>query len=284
VTPDQRARIEAATGRAVLSSTPLAGGCIAEVSKVVLDGAEPVVVKAAGPDGTLDIEAYMLRYLAEHSALPVPLVIEATHDLLVMSFIPGAGGIDAGAQKHAAELIAALHEVTGPHFGLERHTLIGPLHQPNDPSDCWVDFFRDRRLLYLGRLAHDAGRLSDGTLRRLERLCAELEDWIQEPAAPSLLHGDLWGGNVLADRGRIAGFVDPAIYYGHPEVELAFSTLFSTFGEPFFRRYRELRPLAPDFFEVRRDLYNLYPLLVHTHLFGGGYARSVDGILRRFVG
>ena len=92
----------------------------------------------------------------------------------------------------------------------------------------------------------------------------------------------MWSGNVLTKDGRIAGFVDPAIYYADSEIELAFSTLFSTFGDAFFRRYDELRPLRPGFFEERRDLYNLYPLLVHVRLFGGSYVGSVERALARY--
>ena len=88
---------------------------------------------------------------------------------------------------------------------------------------------------------------------------------------------------MLTRNSRIAAFVDPAIYFADPEIELAFSTLFGTFGTAFFGRYQEIRPLAPGFFEVRRDLYNLYPLLVHTRLFGGGYADSVARTIERFV-
>jgi fructosamine-3-kinase len=119
-------------------------------------------------------------------------------------------------------------------------------------------------------------------MSRLERFCGRLERYIDAPAAPSLVHGDLWGGNILVKAGRIAAFLDPAIYYADAEIELAFTTLFGTFGEAFFERYRERRAIAPGFFEARRDIYNLYPLLVHTRLFGGHYAASVDGILRRY--
>lgn len=126
------------------------------------------------------------------------------------------------------------------------------------------------------------GRLPVSFLGRLENLCARLDEWLVEPARPSLLHGDVWTTNVLAAGDRITGFVDPAIYYGHPEVELAFTTLFGTFGEPFFSRYQEIRPLPPGFFETRRDIYNLYPLLVHVNLFGGGYVHTVESTLRRF--
>jgi len=284
MTPEQRRHLETVTGRAVTRAAPLSGGCIAHVWQAELDDGTSVVVKTVLSDGGFEIEAYMLRYLADHSDLPVPAVLDVTSDMLVMSHIPTSGGMNDRAQEHAADLIAALHGVTGAQFGLERDTLIGPLHQPNPQGESWVAFFRDQRLGHFGDLAHRSGQLPAETYRRLQRLRADLDRWIAEPDAPSLLHGDLWGGNVLVAGPRIAGFVDPAIYYGHPEVDLAFSTLFSTFGDPFFQRYRQLRPIAPGFFEERRDLYNLYPLLVHTELFGGGYAGSVDRILRRFVG
>ena len=86
---------------------------------------------------------------------------------------------------------------------------------------------------------------------------------------------------MLAERGRITGFIDPAIYFGHPEVELAFITLFNCFGEPFFQRYSELREIRAGFFETRRDVYNLYPLLVHIRLFGGGYVQQTSSVLQK---
>ncbi|MEL6151410.1 MAG: fructosamine kinase family protein, partial [Chloroflexota bacterium] len=125
------------------------------------------------------------------------------------------------------------------------------------------------------------GALPGDVRKQIDRLAARLDEFIVEPEAPSLVHGDMWTTNVLAQNGRITGFIDPAIYYGHAEIELAYSTLFGTFGEAFFRRYTEIRPLADGFFEVRRDLYNLYPLLVHVRLFGGGYLSSVKRILSK---
>ncbi|MDP6787328.1 MAG: fructosamine kinase family protein, partial [Rhodospirillales bacterium] len=220
--------------------------------------------------------------LARHGALPVPEVLHAEDSLLVMSHIVSGDAITPAAETHAAELLAALHGITAPEFGLERDTVIGGLAQPNPSAPEWIPFFRDHRLLYMGREALDAGRLPVALMGRLERLAARLDNWLDEPDKPSLIHGDMWGGNVLCRAGRIAGFVDPAVYYGDAEIELAFATLFNTFGEPFFARYGELRPLRPGFFEERRDLYNLYPLLVHTRLFGGSYAASVERTLTRF--
>jgi fructosamine-3-kinase len=273
--------VEAITGRRPRRVSPLPGGCIGQVYKVELEGGGALVAKAA-PDGGLAEEAAMLADLARLSDLPLPAVLHAADDLLLMDYVESGSRLGAEAEAHAAELLAALHGISAPANGYARDTLIGPLRQPNPWTPSWVAFFREQRLLYLGRLALESGRLPTATMSRLERFCGRLERYIDEPAAPSLVHGDLWGGNILVRGGRIAAFVDPAIYYAHAEIELAFSTLFGTFGQAFFDRYRERRPIAPGFFEARRDIYNLYPLLVHTRLFGGHYAASVDGILRRY--
>ncbi len=275
------AAIEAVTGKRPRHLSALGGGCIAEIHKVELEGGGAVVAKIA-PEGGLAVEGFMLDYLISHSELPVPAVLHCDETLLIMEYVETAGGLSASAEAHAAELLAALHGISGQAFGFERDTVIGSLAQPNPWTESWHDFFRDQRLLHMGRIARERGRLSTDTFAALESLCARLGEFIDEPAAPSLIHGDVWGGNVLTRDGRIAAFIDPAIYYADPEIELAFSTLFSTFGSAFFARYRELRPIAPGFFEARRDIYNLYPLLVHTALFGGHYAGSVAATLARY--
>ncbi|NLF64660.1 MAG: fructosamine kinase family protein [Chloroflexi bacterium] len=278
-----RERLRERLGAGVRRLDALHGGCIGQVYRAELEDGQRVVVKVDdSPDPRLDVEAYMLRYLAEHSDLPVPGVLFAAPDLLIMSYIPGDSRLGREEQAHAAELLAALHGVRADRFGLERDTLIGGLPQPNPWRDSWLAFFAEQRLGYMAREAERAGRLPTALRQRVERLAAALPRWLQEPAHPSLIHGDMWTTNILARNGRITGFLDPAIYYADPEVELAFSTLFGTFGEPFFRRYQELRPLQPGFFEERRDLYNVYPLLVHVRLFGGSYVASVDQTLRRF--
>lgn len=277
--------VAATTGRRPTRLTPLSGGCIAEVYRVDLAGGGAVVVKAS-TDGGLDCEAWMLGYLACETDLPVPAVLHAgasSHGgLLVMDYVETAGGLDGAAERHAAELLAALHGISADRFGFQRDTLIGPLVQPNPWCARWLDFFVEHRLLYMGRIARESGHLPASTFARLERLCGKLERYIEPPSTPSLIHGDLWGGNVLARNGRIAAFVDPAIYFADAEIELAFATLFATFGEAFFARYRELRPIAFGFFEARRDLYNLYPLLVHSALFGGHYPGAVSATLARY--
>ena len=226
----------------------------------------------------------MLRRLAADLPLPVPAVRHADDDLLLMDHVEAGDPFDDRAQEHAAELLAELHKMSWHAYGLERATVIGGLFQPNPPTTRWLDFFRDHRLLFMAEEAHNAGRLPVAAMGGVERLAVRLEHWIDEPAVPSLIHGDCWGGNVLCRQGRVAAFIDPAIYYADPEIELAFGTLFADFGPAFFRRYNEIRPLHPGFFEARRDLYNLYPLLVHVRLFGGAYVDQVGHLLRRFAG
>jgi fructosamine-3-kinase len=274
--------IESITGKKPERISALSGGSIGQVYRVDFADKTSLVAKvAAGTKAALDIEGYMLGYLADHSRLPIPEVIHSSPTLLLMTFIEGSSYFNAQSQTHAAELLADLHSIRAPQFGLERDTLIGSLYQPNPWTDTWLEFFRDQRLLYMGKVAMDAGQLSRAVFSRLKKFAEQLDGWLLEPEYPSLVHGDVWTTNVLGLNGRITGFIDPAIYYAHPEIELAFTTLFGTFDEPFFQRYHELRPIPPGFFEVRRDIYNLYPLLVHTRLFGGGYAGSVERILRR---
>jgi fructosamine-3-kinase len=274
--------IKDALDTAIERRTPLSGGCIGEVFRVCLRDGRDIVAKvdrSANP--RLDIEGYMLGYLARHSALPVPEVLLSTPKVLLMTFIEGDSHFDASCQQHAAALLAALHGVRGQAYGLERPTLIGSLHQPNPWTDSWVAFFREHRLLHMAEHARKEGVMGSALLKRIERFAGDLDQFIDEPQQPSLLHGDVWTTNVLASRGKITGFIDPAVYYGHPEIELAFTTLFSTFGPSFFDAYHALRPIPDGFFETRRDIYNLYPLLVHARLFGSSYLSGVEGTIGR---
>ncbi|VBB68746.1 Ribulosamine/erythrulosamine 3-kinase potentially involved in protein deglycation [invertebrate metagenome] len=273
-------KIENTTGISVTQYTAIARSGISEVYGVHLADGSYLVAKVGPLGSSLAVESYMLTYLRNRTRLPVPEVFYADERLLLMTYVLAGDHLNANAQCHAAELLADLHETSAEAYGFERDTLIGSLHQPNPFSHRWIDFFRDQRLLFMGTEAMRVGRLPLSLYSRLEKFAARLTTWLEESSVPSLIHGDVWSGNVLCRRGRIAAFIDPAIYYA--DAELAFSMLFGTFETAFFRRYGEIRPLRPGFFEERKDIYNLYPLLVHVRLFGGSYASSVDRILRQF--
>lgn len=272
-----------ALGERLLSARSMSGGCIGEVYKVELESGATMVAKVDREcESHLQREAYMLRYLRERSGIPVPEVFYGSGTLLLMQFVEGDNRFSREAQRHAAELLAELHGLTAGAYGHECDTLIGSLEQPNPLIKSWVEFFRDQRLLYLARVAYDAARLPPEDLKRIERLAAKLHQLVEEPERPALIHGDVWSGNVLAKGDRITAFLDPAIYHADHEIELAFISLFNSFDKPFFERYREIRGIKTGFFERRRDLYNLYPLLVHVYFFGGNYLDAVRSILRRF--
>ncbi len=278
-----RNAVAAATGQCVVDAEPLAGGCIAPVYRLRLGDGASIVAKLGHGGNGLALEAFMLDYLKRNTALPVPAVLHVSPDLLLLDYIDHEPGVlDEAAERHLGTLVAELHGITAPHYGFPRDTVIGPLPQPNPESDDWRTFFAEHRLRYMAGRAHAAGRLPAATLARVEALAGRLTRWIDVATPPTLLHGDLWGGNILGRRGRIVGLIDPAIYHGEPEIELAFMTLFGSVGGPFFASYGERRPIRPGFFEARRDLYNLYPLLVHVFVFGGPSLQAVERTLARF--
>lgn len=274
-------RVREAVGREVKEVRALGGGCVGEVYRARLDDGADVVVKVDRTNAPqLEVEGFMLEYLARHSQLPVPGVLHASPALLVMEFVEGDSHFSPAAERHAAELLAALHGIRGRAHGLERATLIGSLHQPNPWCASWVEFFREHRLLHMTGAALHEGKMPRSLHRRVQAFAGRIEEFLIEPEHPSLLHGDVWTTNVLANATRITGFLDPAVYYGHPEIELAFITLFSTFGSTFFEHYQQLRPVQDGFFQLRRDIYNFYPLLVHARLFGSSYLNGIDRKLR----
>jgi fructosamine-3-kinase len=280
-------KLQAIFGVEVQDMRPLPGGSISEVYGITLADGQCWAIKVSDEtNSTLVVEGEMLKVLATQSPLPVPAVLHSEPTMLVLSWVEGDSQLSAPVQRDAADHISALHQVRGSKFGFPSDTVVGPLPQPNPESETWIPFFRDHRLLYMARLARDSHQLPDDLSTQIERLASRLDKWLTEPEFPALLHGDLWTTNMLAQHGRITGFLDPAIYYGHHEMDLAYSTLFGTFGQPFFERYAELNPAWDQrgFFAERRDLYNLWHLLIHAHLFGGSYAQQIRQIVRRYVG
>jgi fructosamine-3-kinase len=178
--------------------------------------------------------------------------------------------------------LAALHR-TGGAWGWHENNFIGSLAQENAPCGSWADFWWARRLEPQLRRARAAGRLP-GRERDWERLHRSLPRLLApaEADGPSLLHGDLWSGNAVASE-RGPALVDPAVYRGHREVDLAMTELFGGFGADFYAAYEEAWPLRPGYREERRGVYQLYFLLVHVNLFGGGYVPQTAAVLQRSV-
>jgi fructosamine-3-kinase len=280
ITPFLQSEIERELKCRIVAIAPLSAANNAQIYRLSCDDRKVYVAKVA--ERGLDIEAFMLRYLKDKSKLPVPRVFFSNEHIIIMEFFVAQMSLDDASQRNAAELLADLHKIRADKYGFERDTLIGFLRQPNEQSGDWTAFFVKNRLMHMGEEALKERKIDAKFMKQLERLCAKMGRYITQPQPPSLIHGDIWGGNILSGNGRIAAFLDPAIYYADPEIELAFIRLFHTFSDSFYARYNEINPIRPGFYEERADIYSLYPLLVHTRLFGLSYARKAQKILDRF--
>ena len=264
-----------ALGRAVMSMRPVAGGSLNAAYAVGLDGAERVFVKtrADAAPGEFATEAEGLRWLADAGALRIAEPVAVGEDWLALRWIE-RGRLDAGGEEELGRGLAALHRTGAPAFGGPRPLRIGPLELPNEESDDWPSFYAGSRLEPLAARAGLAGVVA--------RVCARIDAIAGPPEMPSRLHGDLWSGNVLAGADGRPWLVDPAAYGGHREVDLAMLQLFSAPSRRTLAAYDEVWPRA-DGHEERLALYQLFPLLVHAVLFGGGYVASAEEAARRYV-
>ncbi len=179
-----------------------------------------------------------------------------------------------------ATKLAQLHKITNEQFGFESNNFIGTLDQKNDFHENWTDFFVDCRLEPQIEKAFNQGLISNKLIAKFNYLFAEL-DSIFPVEKPALVHGDLWSGNIYCSNNSQAYFIDPSVYYGHREMDLAFSFMFGGFNYIFYETYKANFPIEPNF-DKRRDFYNLYPTLVHLNLFGKSYLSPIERLLKSF--
>lgn len=277
--------VAAAVGEGVRFEGRVAGGDIAEAARAVTASGRELFVKwAPGAAGSMFVEeARGLRALAGAGGCRVPEVIAAGQGFLVLGWIAqGRRGSRWG--EGLGRGLARQHRATAERYGFDADNFIGSTPQPNGWGSSWVDLFRERRLGHMHGLLRALGRCPASLGRRLDAVCERLDEWLALPGErPALLHGDLWSGNAIADATGEPVIIDPAVYYGCREADLAMTELFGGFPGSFLDAYREAWPLEPGYDE-RRDLYNLYHLLNHAVLFGGGYVASAEQVCRRFVG
>jgi fructosamine-3-kinase len=271
--------VESALGRSIVAWDAVAGGDINAAHAARLDDGGRVFVKSNpdAPAGMFAAEAAGLRWLAEARALRVPAVVARDEHVLVLEHI-ASGPRRPDYDEALGRGLAALHRTGAPGFGLDRDNFIGRLPQANRPLPSWAEFYRERRLLPQLRLAIDGGRASSAMRRGLGRLLPRLEELVGPAEPPARLHGDLWGGNAMADEQGRPCLVDPAVYGGHREVDLAMMRLFGGFSARVFAAYEEAFALPPGS-DARVPLYQLYFLLAHVNLFGGSYVASVEHAL-----
>ena len=302
-----RAEVDAALetqrhGRLTRAS-PVGGGCISETARLHTSTGASFFLKWSDGDASAGIfraEAYSLARLAATHTLRVPGVLAVSDPetrpadsapgestapaprwLLLEWLEPGSATRTTWDQLGAR--LAALHRTGGDgDYGWPADNFIGTLPQPNSPSTSWSDFWRDRRLRPQLELALAGSAFGAAEAARFDALFAALDD-ILAPASedgPSILHGDLWSGNLHVVASGEPALIDPSSYFGHREVDLAMAQLFGGFDDRFLRAYREAWPLADGFADLRRPVYQLYYLLVHVNLFGGAYRAAALDALR----
>jgi fructosamine-3-kinase len=267
-------------------ASEVGGGCINRAVKLS-DGDRCYFVKATDPSAASMFEAERdgLADLLGAGCLrvPAPVTCGTTDDaaFLVLEYIPMTS-LSGRGWARLGEGLAALHAGIQPAFGWRRGNTIGSTPQINHPAADWVGFWREHRLGYQLGLAARNG-LDDSTIRQGQRLLDRFDSLFEryEPR-PSLLHGDLWSGNVAADENGDPVLFDPAVYYGDRETDIAMSELFGRFDRRFYDAYQSAWPLDPGY-EQRRMLYQLYHVLNHYNLFGGSYAGQARGMIDRLL-
>lgn len=277
-------RLAEALGEPVTLLGPVPGGDIAVALRARTAAGRDLFVKTArGAGAMFPAEARGLRALAATGGCAVPEVVAVGQGFLALAWVE-QGRRDGRWGEALGRGLARQHRATAPEWGFDEDNFIGATPQENGWAATWIELFRDRRLGAMQRRLEQAGRCPASLSRRLDRLRGRLGEWLDLPdERPALLHGDLWSGNALAAADGAPVLVDPAVYFGCREADLAMMELFGGFPRDAFAAYREAWPLAPGYDE-RRDLYNLYHVLNHALLFGGSYAGSADRTCARYVG
>jgi len=274
------------TALALESRTPVGGGCINRCYRVAGCGrAFFVKVNAAGRRAMFEAEAAGLAETAATATMrvPAPVCAGANADAawLVLEYIE-FGEAMTQSMARLGEALAALHRATARKFGWARDNTIGSTPQINTQNGDWISFWRDCRLGHQLNLAAHNGAPKE-LLKKGERLAAGLQALFANRAVkPALLHGDLWGGNAGFDRDGSPVVFDPAVYYGDREADLAMTELFGGFSADFYAAYRGAFALDAGY-DVRKQLYNLYHVLNHFNLFGGGYAAQAETLVDRLL-
>jgi hypothetical protein len=265
--------------------TGLSGGSINDTMLVSTNSGKFFVKRnsASKYPGMFEKEAKGLNILSGKSTLKVPAVIAlgASENVafLILDYVD-SGSKGPGFWDQFAKGLAQLHKNSADRFGLDHDNYIGSLYQSNKMYNSWTEFFQAERLEKQLKLARDHGKIGSSGVRSFDNFFHELPN-IFPAEPPSLLHGDLWGGNYMVDNSGNAVLIDPAVYFGHREMDIGMTQLFGGFSNEFYDAYNNYYPLEKGWQE-RLDYCNLYPLMVHVNLFGGGYLNAVQSILKNF--
>lgn len=269
----------------IKSTQPVIGGDVSYAYQVETNNGRFLVKVNGKPFAMKMFEAEQkgLNAIRNTNTISVPEVymVDSVDDnaLIVMDYIENRRPTPQDYEKFGEEL-AKLHSVTNDKFGFDFDNFIGGLEQINNKHDSWLEFYWEERLYPQFQMAKKRGLLKNDEIPTKEQTLALLSKF-NEDVKPSLLHGDLWGGNYLISTDGDPYLIDPAVYFGHSMVDIAMSRLFGKFGDEFYKSYHSIITMSNNY-EDEISLYQLYYLLVHLNLFGKGYYTSVSEILKRY--
>jgi fructosamine-3-kinase len=262
----------------VNGESSIVGGCINNAIKINTNKGDFFVKWNTNSKANMFQSEYNgLKVLKDTNTIRIPNVLCFDDDFLILEFIPPSNPNNAFWEVFGQKL-ALMHKQTHSKFGLDFDNYIGSLYQDNTQNKNWTEFFIQNRL----QAQLSIGNFSGTLLSDFDKLFQKLPNLFPNEK-PALLHGDLWSGNFLAKNGDTPMLIDPAIYYGNREMDIAMSKLFGGFNSDFYFAYNESHPLENGW-EERIQICNLYPLLVHVNLFGGAYINQVKNILSYYVG
>lgn len=278
-------RAEELLGTAVVATSPVAGGDIATATRLRLSSGQTALMKTLphAPEGFFEAEAAGLRWLAEvEGGVPVPEVLAAASDCVVVEWVEQSSKTPVEAAVSFGQQLAATHAAGADGWGLDHDGFIGRLPLPNKTADSWPEFYAVRRVLPYLKLARDRGSISEPDAAAVEAVVGKLTGLLPDEA-PARLHGDLWNGNCLWGQDLAIHVIDPAAHGGHRELDLAMLHLFGLTHLPrVMAAYDEAQPLAEGW-EDRLGIHQLFPLLVHACMFGGGYGARAGSVAARYA-
>jgi fructosamine-3-kinase len=278
-------RAEELLATAVVATSSVAGGDIATATRLRLSSGQTALMKTLphAPEGFFESEAAGLRWLAEvEGGVPVPEVLAAASDCVVVEWVEQSSKTPVEAAVSFGQQLAATHAAGADRWGLDHDGFIGRLPLPNKTADSWPEFYAVRRVLPYLKLARDRGSISDTDAAAVEAVVGKLTGLLPDEA-PARLHGDLWNGNCLWGQDLAIHVIDPAAHGGHRELDLAMLHLFGLTHLPrVMAAYDEAQPLAEGW-EDRLGIHQLFPLLVHACMFGGGYGARAGTVASRYL-
>ncbi len=281
-------KVEKETGIKIKSVSSLSGGCISDAYKVSDESGKNYFLKLnSSPKDLFIKEANGLRELKKAKVIRVPEVILCKDDFLLTEFI-SQGNRSKKFFEDFGRKFAELHKYRGEKFGFYENNYIGSNPQINIPDqnerNSWTEFYFNKRILYQYRLAEKNGYATSELKSGILKLEKQIEKILgNSDESPSLLHGDLWSGNYIPDENGNPCLIDPAVYYGHREADLAMTKLFGGFSPAFYNSYNETSPLEEDY-EYRENIYKLYHILNHLNLFGRTYYHQAISLIYFYLG